>query len=46
MNTIIKNLLKNHDNKLAYPKQIEQGDFTYKGLQFIMEEIQYEDYCE
>lgn len=45
-NIIIKNLLENHNNKLSYPKQVEQGDFTYKGLQFIMEEIQYEDYCE
>ena len=43
---MVRNLLRHHNNKLAYPKQVEQGDFTYKGLQFIMEEIQYEDYCE
>jgi hypothetical protein len=43
---MVKNLLKHYDYHLKYPKQVEQGDFTYKGLQFIMEEIQYEDYCE
>ena len=43
---MVRNLLKHRNYKLAYPKQVEQGDFTYKGLQFIMEEIQYEDYCE
>ena len=45
-NIMIGNLLRHRNYKLAYPKQVEQGDFTYKGLQFIMEEIQYEDYCE
>ena len=39
---MIKNLLKHRDYKLSFPKQSEDGDFTYKGLTFKMEEVVYE----
>lgn len=35
---IINNLLNNYGNKLTYPIQDENGDFTYRGLTFRMEE--------
>ena len=39
---IINNLLKHRGYKLSFPKQSEDGDFTYKGLTFKMEEVIYE----
>ena len=40
--TLIKNLLKNKSNKLYFPLQSEDGDFTYKGLTFKMEVVELE----
>jgi hypothetical protein len=40
--TMIKNLLKNKSNKLYFPLQSEDGDFTYKGLTFKMEVVELE----
>ena len=39
---IINNLLRHRGYKLSFPKQSEDGDFTYKGLTFKMEEVVYE----
>ena len=39
---MVRNLLKHRNYKLTYPKQSEDGDFTYKGLTFKMEEVVYE----
>ena len=39
---LIRNLLKNKDNKLSFPLQSEDGDFTYKGLTFKMEVVEFE----
>ena len=40
---IIRNLLAKYDNKLSFPKQSNnEVEFTYKGLTFKMEEIEYE----
>ena len=39
---IINNLLRHRGYKLSFPKQSEDGDFTYKGLTFKMEEVIYE----
>ena len=39
---IIKNLLSHHNNIIKYPTQSEDGDITYKGLTFKMEELVYE----
>ena len=41
-NIMIDNLLKHHDYKISFPKQSEDGDITYKGLTFKMEELVYE----
>jgi hypothetical protein len=43
---IIRNLLRNNDNKLRFPKQSEHVEFSYKGLDFKMEEIEYEAHSE
>lgn len=39
---MIDNLLKHCDYKISFPKQSEDGDITYKGLTFKMEELVYE----
>ena len=39
---ITNNLLRHRGYKLSFPKQSEDGDFTYKGLTFKMEEVIYE----
>ena len=39
---IIKNLLEHHNNIIKYPVQSKDGDITYKGLTFKMEELVYE----
>ena len=39
---LIRNLLKNKGNKLSFPLQSEDGDFTYKGLTFKMEVVEFE----
>ena len=39
---IIKNLLSHHNNIIKYPTQSEDGNITYKGLTFKMEELVYE----
>ena len=39
---MIENILKKHNYKIMYPTQSEDGDITYKGLTFKMEELVYE----
>ena len=39
---LIRNLLRNKGNKLSFPLQSEDGDFTYKGLTFKMEVVEFE----
>ena len=39
---VIKNLLRHRSNIIKYPTQSEDGDITYKGLTFKMEELVYE----
>ena len=40
--TMIKNLLSHKGNVLSFPLQSEDGDFTYKGLTFKMEVVEFE----
>ena len=40
--TMIKNLLRHKGNVLSFPLQSEDGDFTYKGLTFKMEVVEFE----
>ena len=40
--TMIDNLLKHNNHIINYPVQSEDGDITYKGLTFKMEELVYE----
>ena len=40
--TMINNLLRHNNNIIKYPIQSEDGDITYKGLTFKMEELVYE----
>ena len=39
---IIRNLLAKNDNKLSFPKQSDEIEFTYKGLTFKMEVVEVE----
>ena len=39
---LIRNLLRSKGNKLSFPLQSEDGDFTYKGLTFKMEVVEFE----
>ena len=43
---MVHNLLRHKENILRFPKQSDDGDFTYKGLTFKMEEIVYEAHSE
>lgn len=36
---LIKNLIRNGYNKLSFPTKSENGDFTFKGIQFEMGEV-------
>lgn len=36
---IIRRLLKKHDNKIYFPKQDKNGDFSYNRIQFSMQEL-------
>jgi hypothetical protein len=39
---IIRNLLAKNNNKLSFPKQSDEEEFTYKGLTFKMEVVEVE----
>ena len=41
-NIMINNLLRHRNYKLSFPLQSEDGDFTYKGLTFKMEVVEFE----
>ena len=36
---LIKNLIRNGYDKLSFPTKSENGDFTFKGIQFEMGEV-------